>query len=401
MSHAPHSLELASRLVDPALRRDTLAWLEGLRTPSGYRLWSGAPPHLLATCFAVFLRELHLDLPAPGSDEATQLAEILLRERDPASGRFDRNLECEELGPHHDRAYLSEQQTHFALQALRLLGRLEPVPGDLLEPWRQAGGLERHLAALDWNLPWRESNRVMFALYFLEQEAARTGEALWRTRLAEGLDWLRAAQRPSGLWGRHAERRVYDAVYGAYHYLFFFLHWENTFPRAGELLAATRRLQTTEGFFAHARGGGACEDYDCVDILVKLGDDGDRPALLRCAGAVLDAHNPDGGFPWARPRQSALPFLLGNVMPGLSATENAHLFIRRLRDVVRRRRRWRYSGLSSLECPATASDVWSTWFRTLILAEIDDRHLHSGAAWGFRDFPALGWHIPAKERIPA
>jgi hypothetical protein len=385
---------LARQLADPSFRAGSLAWLASLRTEAGYRLWSGSPPHLLATCFGVFLRELHRDLPATADEDASQLAEILLRERDPATGLFDRNLNREHLGPRHDRTYLAEQQTHFALQALRLLGRLEAVPPTLLEPWRAPGGLEGHFAALDWRDPWRESNRVMFALYFLEHELARGATGPWRERLVDGLAWLRRAQRPSGLWGEAAERRIYGAVYGAYHFLFFFLHWDGAFPRAKELLEVTRGLQTREGFFAHTRGGGACEDYDCVDILVKLGDDRDMPALMRTAQAVLSSRNADGGFPWSKPLHGGATFVLGNVMPALTASENARLFLQRLRDVSRHGRRWRYSGLSSLDCPAIESDVWSTWFRTLILAEIDSIHLHSGLSWGFRSFPSLGWHVP-------
>jgi hypothetical protein len=388
---------LRTFLAAPQLRRSTLAWAESLRTPEGYRLWSGSPPHLLATCFAVFLRELLLDLPAPDSPEAATLADGLLASRSGREGLFDRNLDSGRLGPRHDHAYVAEQQTHFALQALRLLGRLEPAPPALLERWNSRQGLHAAFAGLDWRDPWRESNRVMFALYLLEHELARTGDPVFRERIVDGLDWLRETQdADTGCWGLSPARRLYPAVYGAYHYLFFFLHWEGSMPGATRLLDVTRHLQTTEGFFAHTRGGGACEDYDCVDLLVKLGDGGDREGLLRAAQAVWEARNPDGGFPWARPAAAALPFVLGNWIRGVSTRENLRLLVQRLRDVSRRERRWRYSGLAELDCPATASDLWSTWFRLLILAEIDDRWLRSGARWGFRSFPSLGWHPPMR-----
>ncbi len=392
------SPDLKAELAQPSFRLGVLEWAASLRTPAGYRLWSGSPPHLLATCFAVFLRELLLDLPNPDSAEARELGGILLDSRDAESGLFTRNLTSESLGPRHNRHYLAEQQTHFALQALRLLGRLEPAPPRLLERWRTRALLHAAFDALDWRDPWRESNRVMFALYLLEHEWARTQDPTFQERIHDGLDWLRQHQDArTGCWGTDPTQRCYPAVYGAYHYLFFFLHWEGAFPQADRLLDVTRRLQTTEGFFAHNRGGGACEDYDCVDVLVKLGDASDEERLVRCARAVLAARNPDGGFPWAKPAAAALPFLLGNYQGGASLRENARLFIQRLRDVARRERHWRYSGLESLDCPATASDLWSTWFRLLILAEIDDRILHSGTRWGFRSFPSLGWHTTLVE----
>ena len=52
----------------------------------------------------------------------------MLTQRDGPDGLFQRNLSAGSLGPRHDHAYVAEQQTHFALQALRLLGRLEPAP---------------------------------------------------------------------------------------------------------------------------------------------------------------------------------------------------------------------------------------------------------------------------------
>lgn len=398
MPNPTNSPDPRAVLADPAFRTGVLAWASGLRTPEGYRLWSGSPPHVLSTSFAVFLRELLLDLPEPDSPEARALCANLLAWRDPASGLFDLNLSREQLGPRHDGDYLAEQQTHFALQALRLLGCLEPAPPRLMERWGTRESLRRALDGLDWRDPWRESNRVMFALYLLEHEWTRTGDATLRQRIADGLDWLRERQDArTGCWGLRPAGRIYPAVYGAYHYLFFFLFWEGSFPRAERLLTLVRGLQTTEGFFAHSRGGGACEDYDCVDVLVKLGDARDQARLVRTARAVLEARNPDGGFPWARPASPACSFVLGNFISQAGLVENLRLLAQRTRDVARRGRRWRYSGLASLDCPATASDLWSTWFRLLILAEIDECQLHSGAQWGFRAFPSLGWHLSKSE----
>jgi hypothetical protein len=381
---------LRQALAAQDFRAGLLDWLEGLHQDGRWRLWAGGPPHLLPTCFAVFLRELLGDLPAGSRREATIAA--LLAERDPATGWFDRNLDHARLGPRHDAGYLRRQQTHFALLALRLLEAHREIDLPFLEAWREAGRLEAFFESLDWRDPWRESNEVMFALYFLEHETARGGDPRWAERLREGLAWLRRTQRPSGLWGVGAERRVYGAIYGAFHFLFFFLHHEAAMPGAAELLAWTRRLQTNEGLFAHNRGGGACEDYDCVDLLVKLGDSGDRGRLLRAAEAVLASRNADGGFPWARPLRPAAAFWLGNWMPGLSVGENLRLLRQRSLALAGRRASWTYSGLEELRCPTQASDVWSTWFRCLVLAEVDDTWIGSGARWRWRSIPSLGWH---------
>ena len=299
----PAAVELRSQLSNPRFRRDSLAWLQSLSDGQGaYRLWSGSPPHVLATAFAVFLRELHGDLPPSHSVEARQIRQRLLSWRDTSTGLFDGNLAQENLGARHDREYISLQQSHFALQALRLLG--EPISlASMLKRWNTADKIRSYFAALDWRDPWRESNKVMFVLYFLEHEYTLFGEERWLELYHSGLDWLRENQDPeTGLWGHRTRCRIYNAIYGAYHFLFFFLAMGQPMPQAERLLAWTRKLQTTQGFFAHSRGGGACEDYDCVDLLIKLGDTSDTKALLKCAGAVLADRNEDGGFCWARKR---------------------------------------------------------------------------------------------------
>jgi hypothetical protein len=385
---------LREKLSDPSYGRSQLAWLETLRTPKGYRLWRKSEPHLLPTCFAYFLRELFNDLPAPDSMEAHEACVNLLNVQTSSTGLFDRNL-GEQRGP-HGSTYLILQQTHFALQALRLLGfRHKTLP--FLDSWKTKEGLEAEFNNLDWRNPWKESNRVMFLLYFYEHAIWAGIPGPWQERIQDALNWLEREQHAgTGLWGIDAESRVYNAIYGAYHFLFFFLHYRDAMPRADLLLGHTRKLQTKEGFFAHTSGGGACEDYDCVDMLIKLGNDDDKIPLLRCAEAVLAGQNPDGAYGWATPTTSGIPFLLGNYQSGLSLIENRKLLLQRLRGSLPGGRMWRYSSIEALACPMEESDIWSTWFRNLILAEIDDHFIGSTRAWTFRTFPSLGWHRPSQ-----
>jgi hypothetical protein len=383
---------LRETLSTKAYRQSQLDWLATLRTPAGYRLWAGSEPHLLPTCFAIFLRELLDDLPPPESNEAHELSTLILASQCTESGLFDRKL-TQQVGPHGSE-YLVLQQTQFALQALRLLGfRHKSLP--FLRGFESKDCLEREFDGLNWQNPWLESNRVMFLLYFYEHAQWLGLEGPWQARIDDGLAWLDRAQNPSsGLWGERADTCVYNAIYGAYHFLFFYLHYRGEMPGAKALLQHTRGLQTREGFFAHTSGGGACEDYDCVDMLIKLGDDTDREALLYCADSVLKSRNQDGGYAWAKKASAAPLFLLGNFKSQLGLKENRKLFLQRLRGMLPGGRTWRYSSLDALKCPMDESDVWSTWFRNLILAEIDDHFVGSTLSWNFREFPSLGWHRP-------
>lgn len=394
MRTVPDSSRLKETLADPRFGEDILHWLDSLKTPQGYRLWAGSPPNLLATSFAVYVRELLGDLPE--GDEADWLAEALLAHRDKESGLFSLDPAASQTGANHNRHYLDLQQTHFALKALRSLGRAENVAMPFLESWKEAGSIRKSFDGLDWSNPWLVSNNVMFLLYFLEHALDQGLPGPWRERIEEGLGRLLEHQRASGLWGLNAESRVYNAIYGAYHFLFFFLHWQGEMPGAARLLDWTRKLQTSEGFFAHNPGGGACEDYDCVDLLIKLGGEKDRNMLLSCAEAVLESRDTTGAFCWARPLHHPVRFALEAFKPSLSLTENRKLLLARLRAILPAGRRWRYSGLKSLECPMDQPDIWSTWFRLLILAEIDDHYLESGREWVFCSFPSLGWHVSRK-----
>ncbi len=379
-------------------RESTLSWLESLYAGGGrYRLWSGGEPHLLPTAFAVFLLELFDALPKPGSERCRDLCTALLAQRDPASGLFRLDQQDRAEGRNHDLRYIEWQQTQFALQALRILGDPADCALPFLDPWRGKEGISSWLHSQNWRDPWLASNPVMFLFYFFRHEA----EVLQREQSWQDADELRRQlgelQRSSGLWGEEAERRVYNAVYGAFHYLHFWLVDDLPMPRSVELLRWTRRLQTNEGYFAHHRGGGACEDYDCTDLLIKLGTDEDRRFLDRYLERSLADRNPDGGWCWARKRGSGAGFLLRNFNPGLSLFENRKLFSHRLLDLAGAHRVWYYSGLRNLECPTQASDSWSTWFRNLVLAEYCERFGPRGLGWRFRSFASLGWHQPGNE----
>jgi hypothetical protein len=378
-----------------AHRRQVLAWLASLGTAEGaYRLWSQGIPHLLPTAFAVFVRELLDDLPVPHSVESLRIRDYLLSHRDPATGLFPPARRSDPGGRIHDSEYITLQQSHFALQALRILGYGQGTELPVLQRWSTRESLESTLESLAWRNPWLVSNTVMFLHDFHRHEEwlqQKPGPAPGWIR-----SWLERTQRPSGLWGLQAEKRVYNAIYGAFHFLYFWLGQGLAVPRADQLLRWTRGLQTTEGYFAHSRGGGACEDYDCADLLLKLGNERDRPALQRTVARILADRNPDGGHGWARKRLPGPRFLLGNWKTGLSLGENRRLLQQRLLDCAGVNRYWYYSGIRDLKCPTGASDIWSTWFRNLVLAEYDDTFGGLGGQWRFRDFPSMGWH-PRKD----
>jgi hypothetical protein len=381
-------------LASPTYRTSTLSWLDRLYdSESGsYALFAGGIRHLLPSCFAIFLRELFDDLPVAGSKQEEKIVNFILQSRDSKSGLFDRNIDLNDLSASHDIEYLKLQQTHFSLQALRIMQKSADVALPFLSQWDTVEKIRHYFDELNWRNPWKVSNNVMFVMCFLEHEYARSKNKTWLDLYAAARDWLVDNQRESGLWGEDAEKSVYNSMYGAYHFLFFFLYDSTDFPKAEQLLKWLRPLQTNEGYFAHNRGGGACEDYDCVDLLIKLGNSEDQNALLKTTARLLNDQNSDGAYCWAKKDNNVLRFLFANWKFQLSLKENLRLFVKRTLDVLGSHNTWRYSGLKSLECPTGSSDIWSTWFRNLILAEIDDKFINSGRNWKFRRFPSLGWH---------
>jgi hypothetical protein len=350
----------------------TRAWIEAqVCTPEGYRFAPGCPTTLLATCFGVLAHELLGGLDGLAAERRQLLVRSICDCQSPSSGLFrdrlhgdDQLYKLVKFTP----LYVEWQQTYFALHALDALGAEPRHPLAFVEPFRDPAALDTWLRMLAFDDFWFSSNYVMFLLFFLIREHGKSSPAAHRV-----LDALDARQDPqTGFWGTQQGASLFNGMAGAYHVYGFYRFLGRPLAHQDAALRSTLSLQKASGLFGE-REGGACEDLDAIDILVKLRPESAarerevRGALERSLEGLRACRRADGGYSWSSAQRGAAP------------------------------RTVRYSGLDTLTVRSDQSDLWSAWFRPLALALARSR-LELPEAWPvrYRRVPLLGWHDPVK-----
>lgn len=366
-----HSTQLAT---------DLSCFLQSLYDPEqgGFRFWRDGHVTLLSTAFAV---QTHFTLRRIDDLDRDRVASFL-RIAQGTDGHFvDPSFLPEDAEGSQTPDYLRWQFSFFALAALDQLG-VEPAHGlAFLAPWLRDEYLQDWLVQRNWDNFWLSSNELMFLLYFLIYESERHGNSRARTAALRLLDCLDTRQdAETGFWGT-AAASLTNKMYGAAH-LYMFYDWCGRPVRhASRAIDATLSLQNRSGLFGRSEGG-ACEDYDGVEVLVKLGrqtthraDEVTR-ALDRLREAVVDRHRPlSGGFPYRLRSPSRWTRLLRAWRP---------------------RKNYRYSGWGRMACDPYEPDTWGTLFRLLAVAAIDTER---GRGQGYQSYglPAWGYF----HRIPS
>ena len=231
--------------------------------------------------------------------------------------------------------------------------------------------LAQWLSERDLKRAWLEGNNILFVgqllVYLRDYErhpGAQAALEFWFSWLDNNVD------RRTGLWGTDGFCTPAEAVYGGYHQLLVYFHEEHRIPNARGLVDTILALQHIDGSFSPSGNGGACEDVDCVDILVNIYKRNDyrraqiRYALTQCADRILKTQNPDGGFSYSRD------------------TLQSHM------------------GIPDTKASANTSTAFATWFRihTLALCAqiIPEHQAFDGIELGFSDSLSMGWHASPK-----
>jgi hypothetical protein len=234
---------------------------------------------------------------------------------------------------------------------------------DYLKNWQQS---------IDWKNAWFEGNNILFVgqLLIYIRDAENKPEA--SVALSEWFKWLdREIDPKTSLWGTNGYCSDAEAVYGGYHQLLLYWYEDHPIPNPEGLVDTVLGLRHYDGGFNPNGNGGACEDVDCVDILVNCYKRWDyrraeiRRALWHCVDHILETQNPDGGFPYnSNQPQSHMG------IPGTNAEPNV-------------------------------SCTFPTWFRIHTLAlchEIIPEHPQlSGIHFRFNTHLSMGWHKSPSE----
>jgi hypothetical protein len=399
-------------LKDPAgFKKSVLDWLELLRIGSDYgryRVCAGGGDSLGTSCAALFIRDLLGDTAKLSAGEREQWASFIRQHQDPSSGYFfDEVIKQTRTDPYWGEGYIVQQSTTFALMALWVLGSMPEHPLNFVEELRDRRSLIKVLEALDWREPWYQSNEVMYRVYFLLDDYERTGNKDSLACAHAVLDWLDSWQDPAtGLWATDRGASKYHGVFTTFHFLFFYFYLHRPVHHMEKLIDSCLVIQNRrDGLFSPHGGGAACPDLDAVDILVKCGAaSGHRTAetaqaLERSFYGVLRLQQEDGGFCSAE----RLPFTplewlrsLPNMINTVSRSRGLYSEILGLVMTHLKPQGYliKYTGRDDLAYHSARSDVYSTWFRLLVLALIDVSYpgKYFGIPWNIQEKVGPGWH---------
>ena len=367
--------------------------------PWAHRIAASSPHYtLLASCSAVLARELLDDLATLSPFQQQEWAQFIAEHQSSETGLFlDPLLQQGDLPESgHNWQYVTWQFTFFGLAALDALGAQPPYPLTFLKTFLDSNDVEYWLATRDWTNPWLESNNIMFLVSFVIQEWERTGNSIYEGAAHAIFDWLDDHQNPeTGYWDLGQGASLLNAMAGAFHFYFLYFYLGRPVNYAERIIDSTLALQQPDGLLDPRGGGGACQDLDAIDILVKFSLLTDyraediKATLIRAFEAILRNQNPDGGFceakrpPWRKSLKRRVAELVA-----LDRLLNRPWQGRPIEYLS-------YSSWDKMRYRVDESDLWSTWFRPLALALISIRYpgeFIDDINWQFRRTPALGCH---------
>lgn len=352
-------------------------------------------PGFFSTCFAVLAEETLGTLSKWNSDRRQKVVDEINAQQDQDSGAFGLELvKVAELfrGSLCEIRYVRYQLTYFALSALSALGACPRYPLKFAERFLNREYALGWAEAGPWHDPWNHSNRIMFLLRFLIYLADNEGQdKAWEVYDVIVDDLLKRQDTNTGLWHGLGECSARHAVYAAYHF-FPFIFWRGILPPFAErIIDSVLSIQHADGLFGDLPGGGACEDLDAIDTLVKFSlfsnhRSGDvKSALIRAFDRILQLQRPDGGF----------PNYLDNRSKSFKRRVGEHLLLDKILNRPYRPQKVYYSGWCAVGAAKGESDMWAAWFRPLALCLIVSRYPELGAlpnGMRFHSFPCLGWH---------
>jgi hypothetical protein len=301
------------------------------------------------------------------------------------NGMFgDPAFDASDLVGSHSPDYIEWQFTFFALVALDGFGVTPTYPLVALEPLRASEtALDEWLASREWGNFWYCSNEIMFLLYFLTYCHARGGATEDRARALHILDWLDERQdEETGFWGDGVRSQPANGLY----VFLFYDYYDRPIRHADAGVRHTLQCQHAAGLFGGIHGG-ACEDYDAVDVLLRLQrhaeNSSDVRAALQRVHARLRACNGPTAFSYA---------LTHNSPKG---------FVSRCLLRVKGLDTYRYSGWPVMASHLFRSDLWSVYFRTLTLGFLEDALGEKRSLpYAFYDLPGWGYAAPSTEVTP-
>ncbi len=358
------------------MQNKTVSFIESLycQEDRGFRFHPKGNVTLLSTCFAV--QSLYLIDKVHIVDTAKISEAIIQQQR--YDGLFvDKNFSSEQLSGLQSIEYIEWQFTFFSLIALDMLGISSKTGLHFLEPFQEYKYLEQWLDTRNWTDFWYCSNEIMFLLYFLIK-SRNDGDDTVDISINRIIEYLNARQdEKTGYWGEKVQLNPLNGMFGAAHIYLFYHYLGKKIQYPDQIVLSTLALQLDDGLYGPA-GGGACEDYDGVEILIRLLNrcpelkPNIEKSLLHTLKTLIGGIDRTGGFSY-RLKKNAVPSVL-----------------KRIINQTLGRTKYRYSGWNLMECDKYSPDIWGTYFRLMTVAHIETT-LGLPRTFPYNSYSLPGW----------
>jgi prenyltransferase beta subunit len=376
---------------------------------------SSKTSNLCSTCFAIMALDLINELSNYQSGEKDKTIKFIKSLQDEKSGLFNKRVPEFSRHSSYDREYIEHLQTNFAIMALETLGTTLDFTLVFLERYKNEHLLQDWLTHLNWNNPWLVSNKVMFILDFFiyDMEIFKNDNTLFINSIME---WLRRHQNPrSGFWNLDKHSTYHDQMAGAYHFFLYYTYLGKQPCYVEKVIDSVLKIQDYDGLFNYAGGGGSCDDLDAVDLLCRATFYIDykkeyiKKSLERAYKSLWNNQNVDGGFCWAKRdffSAEKIVHIFNPTLLSMSWLEYLYYMKSKIYNQVvsvpfkrlsNKELLWGYSDLEEMKIGLSASEIWSTWFRLLTIALIEETFPElcdhkKTFNWNMRKKPGLGFY---------
>lgn len=351
----------------------------------GYKFHCNGNITMLSSDFAIMLNFL---LKQPKNINTNSLSNCLLKQQNENGLFIEHDFSLADTSGSHKEDYILWQFTYFTTIALDMLGCKPKYSFNFLKPLFDKNNLRNWFNKLNWDNFWYSSNQIMFFMYFLTYLKERRG---YDARLANDLiqecfDILDTKQDSNtGFWGNNLSENLFNGMCGAAHIYLFYDYYDRKINHVEKIIDNTLSLQNENGLFG-SKFGGACEDYDAIEILSKVSKHTDyrkedvHRAIMKTYMKINSRQQKNGGFSYCFKEESLIET------------------IKRIRRIILSRNKseystYSYSGWTKMTCKLFVPDIWATYFRSLTLAVIEkDTPELMETNFNFYDLPGWGYY---------
>lgn len=344
--------------------------------------------NLYSTCFAIMSLDLIDELKKYSNIEKKKMIAYLLNFQNERNGLFIDATCIPKQKSFHDFEYIQLQMTDFVQMALMALNA-EPKYGyTFLVKYKDKKYLEKWLCDLNWEDPWLVSNIIMFILNSLiyEQDFFNANNKQFIDYI---IAWLNKTQdAKNGYWNLGRKVTFHNQMAGAYHFLFFYTYLNKKPNYIKKIIDSTINIQDYDGLFSYSGGGGSCEDLDAIDLLCRstfynanYKKNRIKKILKKSYKNLIFNQNSNGGFCWAKRNNLCLKKIFFSVNFKLlfycGIQDFLNNFLQKVKNQImviffKKKLTWKYSDIETMKIKLNDSDIWSTWFRLLAIAFIEE-----------------------------